>query len=128
MDKAILNWAKSAEYDLLTAQAMLNTKRYIYVIFFCHLAVEKLLKALTQETTGKIPPKTHDLSVLVKLSGILVPKEHASLLARLNSVSIPTRYPEDIAKITRQYTQAVTTRYLKETKLLHTWLKRKLTK
>lgn len=55
------NWMLSSEYDLETARHMFKTGRYIYVIFMCHLAIEKMLKAIVTEETRKIPPKIHNL-------------------------------------------------------------------
>jgi len=46
MRKETKNWLDTAKYDITTAQHMLNTGRYIYVIFMCHLAIEKILKAV----------------------------------------------------------------------------------
>jgi len=46
MDEAIGNWIKSSDYDIRTASALLKSRRYVYVIFMCHLSVEKALKAL----------------------------------------------------------------------------------
>ena len=51
------NWIALAEYDLDTAQHMLVTGRYLYVIFMSHLALEKMLKAHVTEATQAIPPK-----------------------------------------------------------------------
>jgi len=61
MRKDADNFISSAEYDLHTAVHMLDTGRYIYVIFVCHLSIEKMLKALAAEVTDKTPPKTHNL-------------------------------------------------------------------
>ncbi len=55
------NWMDLSDYDLETARHMLATGRYLYVIFMCHLALEKMLKACYTEATQSIPPKTHDL-------------------------------------------------------------------
>jgi len=41
MKFATKNWIDTANYDLKTAEAMLKSRRYIYVVFMCHLAVEK---------------------------------------------------------------------------------------
>lgn len=123
MNKAAVNWIKSSSYDITTAEAMLKAKRYIYVIFFCHLAVEKLLKGIACKITGKIPPKTHDLLYLAQLTNISLPEKHQILISRLNAVSVPTRYPEDIIKLTRQYNLSAADRYLKETRGLLKWLK-----
>ena len=61
MNKELKNWLAMADYDLITAEQMLKTGRYVYVIFMCHLAIEKNLKAIVSTEIGKIPPKTHDL-------------------------------------------------------------------
>ena len=46
MEEAVRNWVKSSEYDIRTAEALFRSGRYVYVIFMCHLAVEKILKAV----------------------------------------------------------------------------------
>ena len=43
------NWISLAEYDLETARHMQKTGRYLYVIFMCHIALEKILKAHVTE-------------------------------------------------------------------------------
>jgi HEPN domain-containing protein len=68
MRKETLNWIALAEYDIESASHMLNTGRYLYVVFLCHLALEKMLKAHVVESTHEFPPKTHDLIYLVKKS------------------------------------------------------------
>lgn len=49
MKKETENWLAMVEYDLITARHMLGTGRYVYVIFMCHLAMEKALKAIVCE-------------------------------------------------------------------------------
>lgn len=127
MNKAINNWLKSSHYDLQTAEAMLKTKRHLYVIFMCHLAVEKALKAIVAKKTKNMPPKTHDLFSLVRLAAVTIPEEHVSTLAHLNEVSVPTRYPEDIDVLIKSYTQSVAQRYLKQSKGLLSWLHKQAT-
>lgn len=39
-------WIEIAKYDLETAEAMLKSKRYLYVGFMCHQSIEKILKAI----------------------------------------------------------------------------------
>ena len=57
MKPAAANWLLCADYDLQTAEAMLSTKRYLYVVFMCHLAIEKTLKAVCAEARPRVPPK-----------------------------------------------------------------------
>lgn len=123
MNKVINNWIKSSEYDIRTADAMFKSKRFVYVIFMCHLSTEKALKAIAVKRTKKVPPKTHDLFYLVKLSALDIPSNYKLIIAHLNEASIPTRYPEDISKLVRQYNQQVAQRYLRQTKELLRWLK-----
>lgn len=123
MNKVIKNWIKSSQYDIKTADAMFKSKRFVYVIFMCHLSVEKALKAMVVNKTKSFPPKTHDLFYLVKLAAVDIPNNHRPLIAHLNEASIPTRYPEDISKLIKEYNKQITERYLKETKGLLKWLK-----
>ena len=126
MNRAIDNWVKSSEYDIKTAEALYKSKRFVYVIFMCHLAVEKMLKAIVSYKTKKIPPKTHDLFYLTKLASFDIPDNHTPILMHLNEASVPTRYPEDIIKIAKAYNRQAASRYLKETKGLLKWLKSKV--
>jgi len=34
-----------------TAEVMFNTKRYIYIVFMCHLSIEKAFKGLYQKNS-----------------------------------------------------------------------------
>jgi len=38
-------WMIQSEYDFETAEAMLRSDRMVYVVFFCHLSIEKHLKS-----------------------------------------------------------------------------------
>jgi HEPN domain-containing protein len=62
---SIANWIESSDYDIETAAHMFKTKRYVYVLFMCHLATEKLLKALvkafTRERVSEYLTKTKSL-------------------------------------------------------------------
>ena len=38
-------WLDIADYDIQTARSMQNTGRYLYTVFMCQQAAEKILKA-----------------------------------------------------------------------------------
>jgi HEPN domain-containing protein len=126
MDKEVRNWLDSAGYDLETAEHMFKTGRYVYTIFMCHLALEKILKAKVQEITGRIPPKTHNLRYLVNLSKLEVPEDMFEFLSKLSDVSIPTRYPKDFSKLIESYNKEVATNYLKTSREVFEWIRRLL--
>ena len=66
MNKKIKYWVDIADYDLETAKAMLQSKRYLYVGFMCHQAVEKILKAYYIKLTDTQPKFTHRLTYLTE--------------------------------------------------------------
>jgi HEPN domain-containing protein len=119
----ITNWIKSSNYDIKTADHMLKTGRYIYVLFMCHLSVEKLLKALYEADLRKIPPKTHNLIYLSKTINLKIPENHLQTLESLNDLSIVTRYPEDIDSLIKSFRKERVEEYLKKTKALLKWLR-----
>jgi len=94
-------WLKQADYDFETAKAMFDTGRYIYSIFMCHLTIEKVLKAWYTKQNQEIPPKIHDLIFLIKKIKITISTEFLEFLEELNTLSVPTRYPEHLEKLIR---------------------------
>ena len=55
---------------------MLDSGRLYFVIFMCHLTVEKLLKAVIVERQGIEPPRIHNLIALAIRGAISIPDEH----------------------------------------------------
>lgn len=123
MRKDSENFLLSSEYDLATARHMLETGRYMYVIFMCHMSIEKMLKAIVAEVTDKVPPKTHNLIYLLKLSNIHIPQDFLDFIAKINNVSVVTRYPEDFKKLIESYPASVAKEYFENTEKALRWLR-----
>lgn len=121
---SVNNWIKSSNYDIKTAEHMLKTGRYIYVLFMCHLSVEKLLKALYEAALDELPPKTHNLIYLSKAINLEIPEDHLKVLESLNDLSIPTRYPEDIDSLIRAFKRTRVEEYFRKTRGFLKWLKK----
>ncbi len=66
MDNKINYWIDISDYDLETADAMLQSKRYLYVGFMCHQAIEKVFKAYFTLIKSETAPFSHSLSFLAK--------------------------------------------------------------
>jgi len=126
MKKEIRNWLDSADYDLETAEYMFKTGRYIYTVFMCHLALEKILKAKVEEVTGKTPPKTHDLEYLVGLANLSLEEDMERFVAELSNLSVVTRYPEDFQKMLRDFSGERVKRVLTKTKEVFRWIKKSI--
>ena len=122
------NWFSLAEYDLATAKAMLQTKRYLYVAFMCQQAIEKILKACYVRRPASTPPYTHNLLRLIKeltFKGKMG-DEMMGAIEELNSYYIESRCTEDIEELTRQFTEVKATSILESTEEIFQWIKAKL--
>jgi len=123
MRKDTANWIALTNYDIETARHMLRSGRYLYVIFLCHLSLEKILKAHIAETTQSVPIKTHDLIYLVKTSGLELSEDTLDFIGKINTASIPTRYPDDLQRSLKEYPKTVAEDYLSQTEEIVQWLK-----
>jgi len=126
MDKDVRNWVEVSAYDKDTAEAMYKAGRYLYVMFMCQQAVEKMLKGLVMQETGKFPPKTHDLNKLVTLCNIELDGPQIELVSDLTTYYIETRYPEDIRRMSAEIDKRLAETYLKDTKEFLKWLKARI--
>jgi HEPN domain-containing protein len=117
------NWLDSADYDVESAHSMLSSGRYLYVVFLCHLALEKTLKALVVELTNKQAPRSHDLIYLLKLTGLIPEQNRLDFISMINNASILTRYPANIRDAIKDYPFKVASEYLKQTEEVISWLK-----
>jgi HEPN domain-containing protein len=127
VEKEIKNWLDSAQYDLETAAHMFDNGRYIYTIFMCHLAIEKILKAKAEASTGETPPKTHNLLYLIKLSRISMNEESLQFIGDINNLSIVTRYPKDFEEMVKTFSKQRTEEILNKSKEVFEWIKNLIT-
>jgi len=97
--KSAVEWMKQAKYDFETAQAMFDSRRYIYAVFMSHLAVEKAIKGIFVQSRKEIPPKSHDLIYLSNKIELKLPDEHQISVDKLNDLSVSTRYPDELEKL-----------------------------
>ncbi len=121
-------WFESAEYDLQTAKAMLETKRYLYVGFMCHQTIEKALKGVfVARNPEEELPYIHKLVRLSNLCGITDEMNEAqqALLDTLNPLNIEARYPLNKSLLLQSLTEDRCKSLIKETEALFLWLKTK---
>jgi len=122
MSKETDRWVEQASYDLDTARSMLESKRYLYVLFCCQQAVEKMIKALIAKRTSELPPRLHHLMRLAEAAGLEVSEERARFLRELSAYYFQTRYPEEITEISKQVKPEAAGLILKHTEEVIQWL------
>lgn len=126
MVKSPQEWLKQADYDIKTAEIMFDNKRYFYAVFMCHLSIEKALKGIYLDRLKEIPPKTHNLVYLVEKIKMLLPENLYDSVFALNRVSVPTRYPDDIQRMLKDYNEERTKKVIESGKEVLQWLKKQL--
>lgn len=90
----IAHWKKSARDELRSARLLCEGGQYASVLFHCHLAVEKALKALFMEQFKKEAPMTHDLPRIASELGRNWTKEEKIIFADLTGYAVAARYDD----------------------------------
>lgn len=128
MNKKVTYWIELSDYDIETAAAMLISKRYLYVGFMAHLAIEKILKAYFVKSNKETAPFSHSLSYIAKQSEIfdLFSEEQKDLIDMLEPLNIEARYPSHKKQLFESLTDERCKTILEKTKELHSWIKKKL--
>jgi len=127
-NESIEYWLSSADYDIKTAEAMLETKRFLYVGFMCHLAVEKMLKGYFVKRHKSTPPYTHNLQYLAKESGLYeeLSEKQLDFFDTLQPLNIRARYPSIKDELYKLLTEERCKLLIEETKEMMLWIKNKL--
>ena len=128
MDDKVKYWAEISDYDLDTADAMLQSKRYLYVGFMCHQAIEKIFKACYIKLKLETAPFSHSLSYIAKTGGFYetFSEEQKSFIDQLEPLNIETRYPSHKERLLKSLTKERCIIILNKTIELQRWIKRKL--
>lgn len=128
MDKKTQYWIDLADYDIETAKAMLETKRYLYVGFMCHQSIEKALKAVITSQSGNIPPKIHNLIKIAEMARLFdsMNEQQKQTIFLLNPLNIESRYPSYKDMMLEQLTDTRCNEILSESKELLLWIKQQL--
>ena len=87
-------WLKSAENDWNVVGHLFEKGDYPYALFFGHLAVEKILKALYVFRQGQHAPPLHNLVRLARVADLNVDEEAAEKLAIVSAFNLEARYPD----------------------------------
>lgn len=90
----IAHWREGARDELKSAKLLRDGGLHPGVLFHCHLAVEKALKAAYMQEYRKQPPLTHDLlQIALRLDRNWADTEK-TLLADLTEYAVAARYDD----------------------------------
>ena len=92
--KHVAFWRDGSVEDWDVACALVRKRHIRHGLFFAHLALEKLLKALVVQHTGELAPRVHSLVRLDEVAGVTPDEMQMDTLAEMTAFSIEGRYPE----------------------------------
>ena len=123
IEKQVEYWIRTAEDDLDTADILISKNKVLQGLFFCHLTIEKSIKAHVVKHTLQVPPKVHNLSYLLEKSDLVLTDLQLNFCDTLMFYQLEGRYPDFYPKIP---SLEKTKEIIKNTKDLFQWLKMKL--
>jgi hypothetical protein len=125
IQKQIDYWVKGAEEDILTAHLLIREKRTLPGLFFCYLAIEKMIKAHVVKRIGDEAPQNQNLIDLSETADLEFDDSTRLFLGILMKFQFKGQHPGDDPIIPEQPKVIV---YFNETKDLLLKLKMKLQK
>jgi len=128
MNNNIKYWLELSDYDLETAEAMLKSKRYLYVGFMCHQAIEKIFKAYFIRNKMKTAPFSHSLSYIAKKGEFYesFSDKQKEFIDQIEPLNIEARYPSHKERLLKSLTESKCIEIIIHTKEIQTWIKEKL--
>lgn len=116
-------WLNGAKDDFESAKILIRSKRMLHGLFFCHLAVEKIIKAHVVNQTKEFAPRSHNLIYLSDLAKILLSKDDEIFLGILMKYQLQGRYPDYHPTIPDR---RIVFNYVNRTEKILIWLEEKL--
>ena len=108
------------------AMHLIEAGDHSYALFFGHLAVEKMLKAVYVYRQKKHAPLIHNLLRLAQLAELEPDKTQTEALVTITAFNIETRYPDIKRAFRKQCTAEFTKRHIKSIEEILKWLKSQL--
>lgn len=121
-DLSIKYWLKSAGNDWKAAWHLFEKKDYPYALFFGHLTIEKILKAIYVKKLDAVPPYTHRLVHLAEKISINVNQKQLELLEIITDFNLEARYPDEKFSFKKKCTKRFAERYLRKIGEVKEWL------
>ena len=115
-------WLESAEDDWKVAKHLFQRGDYSYSLFFGHLTIEKILKAIYVTRLNDNPPFTHRLIFLAEKASLEMPEEKLRLLETVTDFNLEARYPDEKFSFKKKCTKKFTKEYLDQIEVMKKWL------
>jgi HEPN domain-containing protein len=115
-------WLKSAREDWKVARHLFEKGDYSHALFFGHLVLEKVLKAVYVYRFDDTPPYTHRLVYLAEKTSLKLNPEQLELLEIVTDFNLEARYPDEKFSFKKRCTEDFTKKYLRKIDEMRKWL------
>ncbi len=121
-------WIESSEEDYNVMKVLYANKKNNYCLFFGHLVIEKLLKALYAKENKNAPyaPKSHDLLYLAEKINLKLTEEQEDIFDLITKFNMSARYDDYKKEFYFKCTDEYTSKQLKNIEEVRKWLKDQL--
>jgi len=119
-------WKAEAQEALRVADHLLEKEDFSYALFFGHLAVEKMLKAVYIVRKKEHAPTTHNLVRLARAAGLSLDESKVQELVAITAFNIEARYPDLKRSFRKKCTAEFTQTQMDLVKEVFRWARRQL--
>jgi HEPN domain-containing protein len=123
MQKTIDYWMEESTEALKVAEHLFEKQDYSYSLFFGHLAVEKILKAIYVQKKGGHAPQIHNLVRLAEQAGLVLNTEQKDSLNIITAFNLESRYPDEKRSFRIKCTEQFTSKELNKIRESLHWLR-----
>ena len=119
-------WLTESGEALRVAGHLLEKDDYSYALFFGHLAIEKILKALYVIEHKEHAPLLHNLLRLAREAGLEPDQHQIDALIRITAYNIEARYPDIKSSFRKKCTAEFTMKEMNTIKEIIKWINSQL--
>lgn len=126
-EEHIQYWSKQLDDDFDCANVLYMANHYAQSLFWAHLALEKLAKALwIKNNESNTPPFVHNLLRIITQTNEHFTEEQLQFFSEMNMFQIKGRYPDYAENLEETITKIICEEYLNKTKKMIICLQEKL--
>ena len=122
VQEVVKYWLTASKEDFESAEILFQNKKYHHALFFCHLSIEKMLKAIIVKSTKTAPPLIHDLIRLAEKAKLPLSEAQMNELAEITTFNIDARYDDYKLSFRKKAKKQFSLKYLKKTREMLQWL------
>jgi len=115
-------WLEEATESLQVTKHLFEKGDYSYSLFFVHLALEKMLKAIYVSRKNEHAPFIHNLQRLAEISDIHLTQDQKDALIKITTFNLETRYPDEKRSFRKKCTKEFTKMEIEEAEEIFKWL------